>query len=310
MRIIKANVVNVKKVTAVVIAFLMMVLSVVYANSKSEAANTSVKYRIFNAKTGVQIGDDYTLNALKSEDNSRAVIGEDERVIDWTKSGVAKIITSTSLSTGFVIDDHTITTAAHCVHGYNKGNPKPKKISKILLFDINGNVTLEATPVEYHVPIEFINNVTKNGYQALSDYALITVKEDLSAYACFNLGVPLDSFVNSNSVVTVTGFPGTWGKPGEEMTVNTVTKHMMYSGNGKMYDGTDSIIRYEADMTPGDSGGPVYITESAYGETYYTVVAINIAEPDVDNPEYNIGTRITTDLIHFYSANNTNIKWE
>lgn len=297
----KTNVVNVKKITAVAVAFLLMILSVSYSGSKSDAANTARTYRIFNAKTGVKIGSDYTLDALPAEDNSRTVIGEDERVIDWTKSGVVKIITSTSLSTGFVVSDHVIATAAHCVHGYNKVNPKPKKISKILLFDTNGNVTLEATPVTTHVPVEFINNVTENGYQAISDYALITVKEDLSAYACFNLGLPLDSFVNSNSVVTVTGFPGEF---------NTNITHMMYSGNGIMNGGDNSFIHYNADMTPGDSGGPVYITESAYGRTYYTVVGINVAYLDIANPEYNIGTRITTDLIHFYSGNNTNIKWE
>lgn len=304
----KTNVVNVKKITAVAVAFLLMILSVSYSGSKSDAANTARTYRIFNAKTGVKIGSDYTLDALPSKNNSRAVIGEDERVIDWTKSGVVKIITtSNSFGSGFVVSDHVIATAAHCAYDYSNG--KAVQISKILLFDNNGNVTLEATPVQSHVPVKFINAVSGGNYRTTSDYALITVKEDLSAYACFNLGVPLDSFVNSNSVVTVTGFPGEWGKPGEEVIVNTATQHMMYSGNGIMNGGDSSFIHYNADMTPGNSGGPVYITESAYGQTYYTVIAINISNPKV-NPQYNNGTRITTDLIHFYSGNNRNINWE
>lgn len=303
----KTNVVNVKKITAVAVAFLLMVLSVSYLSSKSDAANTARKYRIFNAKTGVKIGSDYTLDALPAEDNSRAVIGEDERVIDWTKSGVVKLMNSNDyLGSGFVVSDHVIATAAHCV--YNALLRKPDQISKILLFDNDGNVTLEATPVETHVPCDYITN-NSNGYKAQDDYALITVKEDLSAYACFNLGVPLDSFINSNSVVTVTGFPATWGKPGEEITVNTLTKHMMYSGNGIMNGGDSSSIHYNADMSGGNSGGPVYITESAYGRTYYTVIGINISNSKI-NPQYNNGTRITTDLIHFYSANNIHIKWE
>lgn len=304
----KTNVVNVKKITAVAVAFLLMILSVSYSGSKSDAANTARTYRIFNAKTGAKIGSDYTLNALPAEDNSRAVIGEDERVIDWTKSGVVKLMSSDYyLGSGFVVSDHVIATAAHCV--YDCSNGKAKRIPKILLFDNNGNITLEATPVTTHVPVEFINAVNDGNYRTISDYALITVKEDLSAYACFNLGVPLNSFINSNSVVTVTGFPATWGKPGEEITMNTNTQHTMYSGNGKMYNGNDSIIEYEVDTSGGNSGGPVYITESAYGQTYYTVVGINVAHPNGANPKYNIGTRITTDLIHFYSANNNYISW-
>ena len=303
------KILNAKRAVAVFMAVLMTILSLSYTSNKTDAANTRIQYYMFNAKTGAKVGD-YYLDPLPSVDNSRAVIGEDERVIDWTKSGVVKIMSPNYyLGSGFVVGDHVIATAAHCVYDYFNGNAE--KITKILLFNNNGNIALEATPVTTHVPTKFINAVNDGKYRTISDYALITVKDDLSAYACFDLGVPLDSFMNSNSVVTVTGFPATWGKPGEEVTVNTATKHMMYSGNGKMYNGNDSLIRYETDTTGGNSGGPVYITESIPGRnTYYTVVAINIAEPNVDNPKYNIGTRMTTDLIHFYSANNTNIKWE
>lgn len=290
----KANVVNVKKVTAVAIAFLMMILSVVYANSKSEAANTTRKYFVFDAKTSEKI-DDYTLNALQSEDNSRSVIGDDERVIDWTKSGVVKLMNSTGyIGSGFVIGDHIIATAAHCA--YNQ------KISEILLFDNSGNITMHATPVEYHVPLDYINNLTDQSQFKYEnyDYALISVKEDLSAYACFNLGVPLDSFMNSNANLTVTGFPGEF---------NTHTKHMMYSGNGKVCGGDNSLMYYNTDTSGGNSGGPVYITESAYGETYYTVVAIHAYRPHGNHNKGNHGTRITTDLINFYKTNKY-ILWE
>ena len=54
-------------------------------------------------------------------------------------------------------------------------------------------------------------------------------------------------------------------------------------------------------MTPGDSGGPAYITTSYYGSIYYTVIGINVSEAGT----YNIATRITSDLLHFY-LNNSN----
>lgn len=305
----ETHVLNVRKTVAVFIAMMLMILSVSYSGNKSEAANTARKYRIFNAKTGAKIGSDYTLDPLSPNNNTRAVIGDkDDREVDWSKSGVVKIIGYDgdyyNVSTGFVVSSHVIATAAHCVYGYTPGNIKPKTISKILLFK-DGNVDLEATPVTTHVPVEFINAVTnKNDYSSTSDYALITVKEDLSKYACFGLGVPLDSFMNSNAAVTVTGFPGI----SKGITVNTDTEHTMCSGNGKIHHGNDSFIYYTADETSGESGGPVYITESAYGQTYYTVVGINIGVPK-NNPGYNIGTRMTTDLIHFYSGNNTHISW-
>lgn len=295
----KTNVVNVKKITAVAVAFLLMILSVSYSGNKSDAANTARTYRIFNAKTGAKIGSDYTLDALPAEDNSRSIIDDDERVIDWTKSGVVKLMSSNDyIGSGFVVSDHVIATAAHCA--YDKLAKKGLPISEILLFDNSGNVTMNATPVQSHIPVDYINNLSDNvnlKYENY-DYALITVKEDLSAYACFNLGVPLDSFVNGNSAVTVTGFPGDY---------NTNTTHMKYSSNGIICGGDNSLIYYSADTTGGNSGGPVYLTESAYGRTYYTVVAIHAYRPhknnNIDHTAGNHGTRITTDLIHFYKRN-------
>lgn len=287
----KTNVVNVKKITAVAVAFLLMILSVSYSGNKSDAANTARTYRIFNAKTGVKIGSDYTLNALPAEDNSRSIIGDDERVIDWTKSGVVKLMSSDYyIGSGFVVSDHVIATAAHCA--YDKFTKKGLPISEILLFDNSGNVTMNATPVQSHIPVDYINNSSSSSSSSATnyDYALITVKEDLSAYACFNLGVPLDNFVNGNSAVTVTGFPGDY---------NTNTTHMKYSSNGIICGGNGSLIYYSADTTGGNSGGPVYLTESAYGRTYYTVVAIHTSGGSYQNH----GTRITTDLIHFYKRN-------
>lgn len=298
---------NIRRCVAVFMAMLITVLSLSYTNNNhANATNSSITYFVYDAKTAEKIPNrNYILTKLSSSDNTRAVIGDDDRVIDWTKSGTVKIITNTGFGSGFVVSDHVIATAAHCVYDYK--NSTGKSVSKILLFDSNGNQTISVTPVEYHVPFTFINAVADHNYRTTSDYALITVSESLENYNNFSLGVPLTSFDNSHSVVTVTGFPGTVEKSGKEVTVNTTTTHMMYSGNGQIYSGDDELIRYTADTSSGNSGGPVYITESFNGETYYTVVGINIAHPVVTDPEFNIGTRMTTDLIHFY--NNKNIQW-
>ncbi len=118
-------------------------------------ANTIRRYHVYDAKTG-NYNKSYHLPPMSSVNNSRAIIGDDERVIDWTKSGTVKLITTPlddsvdydySEGTGFVVSDHVIATASHCV--YNQ------KISEILLFDNTGKVTLHATPVEYHIPDDY-----------------------------------------------------------------------------------------------------------------------------------------------------------
>lgn len=288
--------------------------------NNANTVNSDVKYRVYNAQTGDELEErEYTLSKLGSSNKARAVIGDDQRVVDWTKSGVVKIITNYdeeyySISSGFVVSDHVIATAAHCV--YNK------KISKILLFDSNGKKldfdsngkkSDSVTPVEYHVPVDYINALAENNneYTPTSDYALITVSDNLKSFNNFKLGVTLKSFDKSDSLVTVTGFPGTIGKRGKEVDVNDDMKHFMYTGSGAITynkDVDDKLITYVADTSGGNSGGPVYITKSLNDETYYTVVGINVAHPDEDKPKYNIGTRMTTDLIHFYN-NNQNLKW-
>lgn len=293
----KIKTLNAKRCVAVFMAVLMMILSLSYTNNnQTDAANTTKRYYVYNSKTGVNKGF-YDLEPLiSSNNNPRYVIGNDERVIDWTKSGVVKIIDSDgAFGSGFVIAPHVIATAAHCLYNYE--SRKPKKISKILLFDSNGTQAMSATPSESHIPLEFINATASNSniYTTESDYALITVKEDLSNYACFNLGVPLDSFASKQPVVTVTGFPS-------DKYNNGNNQHTMYSGNGIVTNMDDGLMYYNVDTYRGSSGGPTYITESFNGNTYYTVIAINIAGNSF-YPQHNIGTCITTDLIHFYNQN-------
>lgn len=298
---IKTNVLKFKKAVAVFMAMLLMMLSFSYtANDNSDAANSSRTYKVYNATNGNYLRS-YTLTPLNTSDNSRGIIDTDERVIDWTKSGVVKIIdTDTSIGSGFVVDEHTIATAAHCVYDYDKYENGPSSVSEVLLFDTNGNIEQTVTPIEYHVPINFINVADNGKYSPTFDYALITVKEDLSEYMCFELGVPLDSFVNgeTNATVSVTGFPEYINKTN---LVNTTDKHMMYTGNGKVCGGDTEgyFLRHMADVSNGNSGGPVYITESLQGRTYYTVVAIHTNGLS----DYGWGTRMTTDLIHFYKSN-------
>lgn len=309
---IKTNVLKTKKIAAVFMAVLMMIMSLSFTGNNTDAANTTRSYRIYNAKTGAII-ETYLLNSLPTANSSRAAIGNDDRYVEQDKLGVVKIMSDDDyIGSGFVVDKHIIATAAHCA--YDESTKKGMAISEILLFDKSGkNVALHATPVEVHVPVKYINYVNskndENKRDILYDYALITVEEDLSDYACFELGVPLDSFVDgdTNATVTVTGFPFyIINADYKYITANSHTEHGMYSGEGKVVKQPDSLndkeslLFYEAYTSSKNSGGPVYITESYNGKTYNTVVAIHTGIGGIDK---NRGTRITTDLINFYKSN-------
>lgn len=299
----RINTLNAKRTVAVFMAVVMMILSLSYTgNNQTDAANTTRKYCVYNAKTGAY-KKRYTLKTVSPTNNTRSIIGDvDERELDYEKKGTIQLTMHNDegsyTGSGFVVDSHTIATAAHCVCG--------EDITDILLFDKYGNITMHATPVEIHFPRKYLSQES-----LFYDYALVTVKEDLSSYTKFDLSVPLDSFVNSE--VTVTGFPEIVKNKitNEDIIVNTYTEHNMYSGKGNILEQNDYLMSYDTDMSEGQSGGPVYTVESfdigGNKRTCYTVVGINTSYPKY-NPTFNMGIRITTDLLQFYKQN-PNLQW-
>ncbi|MDE6020046.1 MAG: trypsin-like peptidase domain-containing protein [Ruminococcus sp.] len=294
-----------KKILSIVISAVLLVLTLTATVSvETSAVNTSKSYKVYNATTGSYIKS-YTLAPNAVEDKSRGVIDTDDRIVDFGKNGVIKIIRNDGCTgTGFVVDAHTIATAAHCVATKPDKNAtyyNTASISKILIFKPDGTIEQTITnPKQYHIPNNFASTPgTTNRY----DYALITVEQDLSAYANFNLGIMLDSFQAKHKLISVTGFPGEVNG----QTVNDGDNHVMYTGNGYVVDNkydADLQFCYDCDVSGGNSGGPVYISSAYDGKAYYTVIGIVTAE----HVERNIATRITTDLLHFYK-NNPNITY-
>lgn len=288
-----------KKVTSVLVSSVMLSLTLTSTmNLQVSADNMSRQYNVFDATSGNFIKS-YTLEEIPVIDKSREVLGTDERVVDFTKSGVVKIVHPDGLfATGFIIDDHTIATAAHCV---KKSSTKSQLISNIYVFDSNGNVEKNITDaVQIHAPVS-----------NQCDYALITVSEDLSDYAIFNLGFMMENFADKNKAVSCTGFPGTLnGEPydfkNDENNVNSPTKHTMYTSNGIVHrSDMDVEFFHTCDASAGDSGAPVYITSSFNNKVYYTVIGIhgNVGVDPDDGEIYNVAAAITTDAIHFFKNN-------
>lgn len=279
---------------AVFIAALFMPSASVYA--AYTPPNESLSYSMYS-KSGDYTGS-YTLSELdtpSSDLSTASVIGDDDRYTDYSKSGVVKIITSGGFASGFVVSEHVIATAAHLFSSFknNSDDDLNNVVSSILFFNSNGDNTLtlgKSDVVSIHLPANFFVEAVHSDY----DYALITVKEDLSDYICFNLGTMLESYVGGE--VYVSGFP----HDVNDKDVNDMdSKHEEYTGKGTVSQIDAYTFNYDVDMSSGDSGGPIYTVTSFRGTEYYTVVGINTYEAGT----YNFGTTITPSLLHFYLNN-------
>ena len=314
-----------------------------YASVGAASVNTLKGYTIFDATNGDMVGS-YYLDSNPLSTNSRGVIGTDTRYGDDSLSGVVKLIIKDldsgkcSFASGFVVDEHTIATAAHCVFNTSMGSYSNSKasIEAILVLNNVGGIGQVLTGAyDVHVPNAFITNydpygTVHRGY----DYAMITVSESLTPYANFNLGVMTDGMMSDSELMYCTGFPYIVddGIADADDIVNNIVKpenvydpenrHKKFTGTGTIiHDSssnvsnlglpTDRTFYHNIDVGSGNSGGPVYTVTTVGTTKYYTVVGILTGggPNTTDESGYNYATQMTTELLHFYK-NNPNIAWE
>lgn len=300
-----------------------------YASVGAKSVNESRGYTTFDAKTG-EGKNGYFLDPNPIEDNTRAIIGEDTRYRDDSLPGVVKIITERSSATGFVVDAHTIATAAHCVYDGLEPFKSDTKLKQILILNKSGDVEkkIDNNIYETHVPNKYITNINdcnsvhgvigdeKSKIADAYDYALITVKDDLSKYACFDLGIVTDGIMSDSQKLYCTGFPAIIIDGDSSGEVNTSTKHKRFTGEGFMMPDVNQPfperkIYYDIDTYGGNSGGPVYVENTIGDTTYYTVIGIHtrrVTEKREGEYYANAGVQMTTELLHFYK-NNEYIEW-
>ncbi|MDE6775949.1 MAG: trypsin-like peptidase domain-containing protein [Ruminococcus sp.] len=259
------------------------------------ASQSTREYSVYDAKTGAYKKnyslsvDDYT----NSVSTNSIVSGNYKPETNYDNRGTAKIIcVGGSFGSGFVVGKHTIATAGHMV--YDGSTASPRKISKILLFDANENPS-SFTPVECHVPDLYKSNTFSSNY----DYALITVKEDLSDYMSFNLGAITNEA--SNLSIDVVGFPKSY----KETTYNNASYiHNEVLTEGSVISVDDKVFYHSADTLGGNSGGPVFVSETLNGITYNTVVGIHVGGTSTRNTS----VRLTAEVLKFLNGN-TNIEY-
>ncbi len=281
-----------------------------FTPNSATTSTASREYMIYSYLDHEDYGTYYltpTITELGSETNSRSVIGSDDRyVADGNEnSGIVRLSIG---GTGFVVSDHVIATAAHCV--YDRKTFTWVDDLSITTYDNNGNILSNSTltPVEAHIPKEYyrtslLGDINYREY----DYALITVAEDLSDRVHFSLGTSynVNSSLSSNVPIYVTGCPSdVHGTSNSNNTLYSAEGNILgYQDNNDPFDYEDSILTYDVDMSGGDSGGPVYtITQNTINGTpsyIYTALAINAYEVGI----YNFGAAMTNYHNQFYNNN-------
>lgn len=289
-----------KKLVAVVAAFLMAFLGMA-SYMTADAFYEDVGYWVYNYQTKESkkygLSDSLPIFDANSATARSGLI--DDRVPD-TEVSVVQL--ASVGGTGFIVDNHIIATAAHCV--YNRSSVAFVSDMRVDIYNENCTSILKTVyPKEAHIPMKY-----KSTGNEIYDYALLYVEEDLSEYGVFSLGVPMDSFMTSGATVTVSGFPqSTASDPGANCTKR-------YKADGQIVDMDDSIdkknhrIQYTTFASGGDSGGPVYTTQTFNGHTYNTVIGINTTATYYDKEctipaTYRFGTRVTSTLLAFYYNN-------
>lgn len=150
-------------------------------------------------------------------------------------------------------------------------------------------------------------------YVTVSDYALITVSEDLTQYIessnyQYELGSITDSDLAAQLTVATVGFPQ-YLNPNTPLQkeINSGSEHSELLSFGSITKIESETFNYNADTSGGNSGGPIYATEEFNDGLRKVVIGINVAHPTKDTT-YNIGTRFTARELKFYNSN-PNLKW-
>ncbi|MBQ8515503.1 MAG: trypsin-like serine protease [Ruminococcus sp.] len=286
---------SIKKLTALALTtavMLVVIVSTAIVPALADSGADTRRYRKYNYATGnyttynltVDYDADYSVNA-------RSIIGGTNEMVESSETAVVHL--DGSGGTGFIIGKNLIATAAHCV--YSNG----AIVSNVVrIIDANGAEVATYEPIYYHIPMEYGQTGNSN-----YDYALIELDSNvnLMEYGRIYLGLATDEFMASGKNVTVTGFP--------QLSGDDVINGWVY---GKRYqaiapivylpndENADQRLFYTADTSGGDSGGPVYITETMQsGDVYKTAIGIHTHGGNT----YNSGVRITSPVLKFYMGN-------
>jgi len=266
-------------------------------------ADNSRWYTKYNCTTGGT-----SLYYLSVNTTSNLSLDIDDRVIDGSDSATSIVRVEYTLQngeikygTGFIVDDHIVATAAHCLCNPNTGEFHAN--IKIRPFEADGVTFGMAYPAkEAHVPCNYMTeneSTTSNNRNVDHDYGLIYMEQDFSRYGKMPLGVSTINFNSKGATVGVSGYPSVVDGNSE----GGVTRFVGY-GN-ILSSSTNKLLHYDAYTSGGDSGGPIFLEYTLGDQTYRSAIGIHSNGADANHP-YNYGPRVSKQLLRFY-YNNSNI---
>lgn len=243
-----------------------------------------------------------------SDDGISTYAGNIDDRVTATDTSVVRV---SSGGTGFIVAPNVIATAAHCV--YNRGMGM---FVNNLEIEIRGGVYPNASGemptfqvIEAHIPVNYYSNADNN-----YEYALLYVEEDLSEYGIFDLGLPSDEFMDSNTTVTIVGYPQSVAG-----STNNADNKVLYKSNGNILNlnncqETENRFDYRlinsCYASGGNSGGPLYMTKYSGSNEIHEVIGILTGSGNVrlngesQTTKTSFCTRITPSLLRFYYNNN------
>lgn len=286
---------SIKKLTALALTtavMLVVIVSTAIVPALADSGADTRRYRKYNYATGnyttynltVDYDADYSVNV-------RGIIGGTNEMVESSETAVVRIVYPNGIgATGFIIGKNLIATAAHCV--YDEEGLKSFTVQAI---DENENVT-NYNPLFCHIPTQVDSD------HLAYDYALIELDSNVNLleYGRFYLGLATDEFIKSDAKVENAGFPYMNGI--SNVRYETTEGELFYRPHDSY---ADRRLFYDNDTVGGNSGGPVFITETMQsGDVYKTVIGIHTTgEYNDNNIIYNSGIRITSPILKFYMGN-------
>lgn len=248
-------------------------------------------------------GKNSRTNITQNEENNdlilpRNIIGADNRtkVSNVTTDPYFKIALlvatrsdgSKSYSTGFMISDKYMLTAAHSVYNINKaiGPIGPVRSIKAY-FGRNGkSYSYLCTTTKYSWA-----NTYPSGKKLSNDWAVIEFNTKIGSHVgWFGVGYTTnDKLRNMN--FRVTGFPG--DKMFKDSTAKEGYRFYMYQDSSKLSTIGSTYLKYTADTEGGQSGSPIYNKSSNI------IYGVHHGGGTIDN----VGRRITKSLFNQFKAN-------
>ena len=169
------------------------------------------------------------------------------------------IVNLGNVGTAFIVGEHEIMTAAHCVYvaSINDFSDDPN-----LMISQNQPFSnpVYLTELACHIPKDYTNNQT-----CIYDYAIITVKEDLTDYGIFDLGVTTPNIVGHTPIHTY-GYSNPYTEYPQRLKVSdgTICRKEI-NGN---------LVSDDCYVTSGTSGGPVVTKCKINDVEYWEVIGI------------------------------------